>query len=166
MFKTAKRIINFKTLFIIFIYIFIKSDKKNITTYEIKEESMATSLLEGDYVIAIKNSNEINRGDILIFNNLEKNIDVVKRVIGLPRESIKSENGVVSINNDSTLDVWGKSLTDNFTSQTLGDNEVFVLGDQRKISTSDSRTLGPISLENCWKVKYRYWPIYRIKSYE
>ena len=52
MFKTAGRLINFKTLFLVAIYIFFKSDNKNITTYEIKEESMSPALLPEDYVLA------------------------------------------------------------------------------------------------------------------
>ena len=55
MFKTAVRLINFRTLFLVVLYVFLKSDKKNITTYEIKEESMSPALLPEDYVVAIKN---------------------------------------------------------------------------------------------------------------
>ena len=130
MFKTAGRLINFKTLFFVAIYIFFKSDNKNITTYEIKEESMSPALLPDDYVLAIKNKESLSRGDIVIFKNHEKNIDVVKRVIGLPGETVGSENGKVLINNTEIDDIWTKTLTDDFIPQTLGEEEVFVLGDQ------------------------------------
>ena len=166
MFKTAGRLINFRTLFLVAIYIFIKSDKKNITTYEIKEESMSPALLPDDYVLAIKNKESLSRGDIVIFKNYEKNIDVVKRVIGLPGETVGSENGKVLINNTEIDDIWAKTLTDDFIPQTLGEEEVFVLGDQRRLSSSDSRTLGPIPMKDCWKLKYRYWPYQRFKAYE
>ena len=69
MFKTAGRLINFRTLFLVVLYVFLKSDKKNITTYEIKEESMSPALLPEDYVVAIKNKDKLNRGDIVIFKN-------------------------------------------------------------------------------------------------
>ena len=69
MFKTAGRLINLKTLFLVALYVFFKSDKKNITTYEIKEESMSPALLPEDYVVAIKNKDVLNRGDIVIFTN-------------------------------------------------------------------------------------------------
>ena len=166
MFKTAGRLINFKTLFFVAIYIFFKSDNKNITTYEIKEESMSPALLPDDYVLAIKNKESLSRGDIVIFKNYEKNIDVVKRIIGLPGETVGSENGKVLINNTEIDDIWAKTLTDDFIPQTLGEEEVFVLGDQRRLSSSDSRTLGPISMKDCWKLKYRYWPYQRFKAYE
>ena len=166
MFKTAGRLINFRTLFLVALYIFFKSDKRNITTYEIKEESMSPALLPDDYVLAIKNKEPLSRGDIVIFKNHEKNIDVVKRIIGLPGETVGSENGRVLINDIEIDDIWAKTLTDDFIPQTLGDEEVFVLGDQRRLSSSDSRTLGPIPIQKCWKLKYRYWPYQRFKAYE
>ena len=166
MFKTAGRLINFRTLFFVALYIFFKSDKRNITTYEIKEESMSPALLPDDYVLAIKNKEPLSRGDIVIFKNHEKNIDVVKRIIGLPGETVGSENGRVLINDIEIDDIWAKTLTDDFIPQTLGDEEVFVLGDQRRLSSSDSRTLGPIPIQECWKLKYRYWPYQRFKAYE
>ena len=166
MFKTAGRLINFRILFLVALYIFFKSDKRNITTYEIKEESMSPALLPDDYVLAIKNKEPLSRGDIVIFKNHEKNIDVVKRIIGLPGETVGSENGRVLINDIEIDDIWAKTLTDDFIPQTLGDEEVFVLGDQRRLSSSDSRTLGPIPIQECWKLKYRYWPYQRFKAYE
>ncbi len=166
MFKTAGRLINFRTLFLVALYIFFKSDKRNITTYEIKEESMSPALLPDDYVLATKNKEPLSRGDIVIFKNHEKNIDVVKRIIGLPGETVGSENGRVLINDIEIDDIWAKTLTDDFIPQTLGDEEVFVLGDQRRLSSSDSRTLGPIPIQECWKLKYRYWPYQRFKAYE
>ena len=166
MFKTAGRLINFRTLFLVALYIFFKSDKRNITTYEIKEESMSPALLPDDYVLAIKNKEPLSRGDIVIFKNHEKNIDVVKRIIGLPGETVGSENGRVLINDIEIDDIWAKTLTEDFIPQTLGDEEVFVLGDQRRLSSSDSRTLGPIPIQECWKLKYRYWPYQRFKAYE
>ncbi len=166
MFKTAGRLINFRTLFLVALYIFFKSDKRNITTYEIKEESMSPALLPDDYVLAIKNKEPLSRGDIVIFKNHEKNIDVVKRIIGLPGETVGSENGRVLINDIEIDDIWAKTLTDDFIPQILGDEEIFVLGDQRRLSSSDSRTLGPIPIQECWKLKYRYWPYQRFKAYE
>ena len=70
------------------------------------------------------------------------------------------------INNTEIDDIWAKTLTDDFIPQTLGEKEVFVLGDQRRLSSSDSRTLGPIPMKDCWKLKYRYWPYQRFKAYE
>ncbi len=166
MFKTLGRFINLKTIVIIAIYIFLKKEDKSITTYEIKEESMSPELLPEDYVIAVKTSEPFNRGDIVVFENNEKSISVVKRVVGLPGETISATDGQLYINQNLIDDPWAKTLTDDFIECKVDENQIFVLGDERRLSTSDSRTLGPIDASQCLKVKYRYWPYQRIKSYE
>ena len=166
MFKTLTRFINLKTIVLIAIYIFLKKEDKSITTYEIKEESMSPELLPEDYVIAVKTSEPFNRGDIVVFENNEKSISVVKRVVGLPGETILATDGQLYINQNPIDDPWAKTLTDDFIECKVDENQIFVLGDERRLSTSDSRTLGPIDASQCLKVKYRYWPYQRIKSYE
>ena len=102
----------------------------------------------------------------MIYKNEEKGFDVVKRIIGLPGETISTEDGKVLINSTPLESDWSKESTDDFVQITLNENQYFVLGDNRKLSTSDSRTLGAINLDKIMKVKYRYWPIQRIKTYE
>ena len=155
MLKPLKRIINFRTAILVFLYIVLKNDNQSFTTYEIKEESMSPELLPEDYIFALKVKNEIKRGDIVVFKNEEKGIDVVKRVVGLPGEVISSADGNVLINNEPISDPWARTITDDF-----------IKYENRKLSTSDSRTLGAIDIDKCLKVKYRYWPYQRIKSYE
>ena len=65
---------------------------------------MSPELLPEDYIFALKVKNEIKRGDIVVFKNEEKGIDVVKRVIGLPGEIISSADGNVLINNEPISD--------------------------------------------------------------
>ena len=103
MFKTLGRFINLKTIVIIAIYIFLKKEDKSITTYEIKEESMSPELLPEDYVIAVKTSEPFNRGDIVVFENNEKSISVVKRVVGLPGETISATDGQLYINQNHII---------------------------------------------------------------
>lgn len=166
MLKPLKRIINFRTAIIVFLYIVLKNDNQSFITYEIKEESMSPELLPEDYIFALKVKNEIKRGDIVVFKNEEKGIDVVKRVVGLPGETISSADGSVLINNEPLLNDWATTITDDFIKYKIEESELFVIGDNRKLSTSDSRTLGAIKIDQCLKVKYRYWPYQRIKSYE
>ena len=166
MLKPLKRIVNLRTAILVFLYIILKNDNQSFTTYEIKEESMLPELLPEDYIFALKFKDEIKRGDIVVFKNEEKGIDVVKRVIGLPGEVISSSDGSVLINDETISDPWARTMTDDFIKYEIKENELFVLGDDRKLSTSDSRTLGAIDSGKCLKVKYRYWPFQRIKSYE
>ena len=166
MLKTVGRLINFKTIFFVILYVILKRENKSFTTYEIKEESMSPELLPEDYVLAIKTNEPLSRGDIIIFKNSEKSIDVVKRVVGLPGETISASNNELLVNGKTIEDPWAKTVTDDFIDCNVGENEVFVLGDQRRLSTSDSRTLGTINATDCLKLKYRYWPYQRIKAYE
>jgi signal peptidase I len=166
MFKTTARILNFKTLFLILGYLFFREEGKSFLTYEIKEDSMNPELMSEDYVIAIKKFNSLNRGDIVIYKNEEKGFDVVKRIIGLPGETISTENGKVLINSTPLESDWSRESTDDFVQITLNENQYFVLGDNRKLSTSDSRTLGAIDQDKIMKVKYRYWPLQRVRAYE
>ena len=166
MLKTVGRFINLKTIFFIILYVFLKRENKSFTTYEIKEESMSPELLPEDYVLATKTNEPLSRGDIIIFKNSEKSIDVVKRVVGLPGETISASNNELLVNGKTIEDPWAKTVTDDFIDCNVGENEVFVLGDQRRLSTSDSRTLGTINATDCLKLKYRYWPYQRIKAYE
>ena len=166
MLKTVGRLINLKTIFFVILYVILKRENKSFTTYEIKEESMSPELLPEDYVLAIKTNEPLSRGDIVIFKNSEKSIDVVKRVVGLPGETISSSNNELLVNGKTIEDPWAKTVTDDFIDCNVGENEVFVLGDQRRLSTSDSRTLGTINATDCLKLKYRYWPYQRIKAYE
>ena len=166
MLKTVGRLINLKTIFFVILYVILKRENKSFTTYEIKEESMSPELLPEDYVLATKTNEPLSRGDIVIFKNSEKSIDVVKRVVGLPGETISASNNELLVNGETIEDPWAKTVTDDFIDCNVAENEVFVLGDQRRLSTSDSRTLGTINATDCLKLKYRYWPYQRIKAYE
>ena len=166
MLKTVGRLINLKTIFFVLLYVILKKENKSFTIYEIKEESMSPELLPEDYVLATKTNELLSRGDIVIFKNSEKSIDVVKRVVGLPGETISASNNELLVNGKTIEDPWAKTVTDDFIDCNVGENEVFVLGDQRRLSTSDSRTLGTINATDCLKLKYRYWPYQRIKAYE
>ena len=166
MIKNILKIVNLKTFFAFVLYIVFRNDNKSIRAYEIKEESMKPALLPNEFVLAAKLKGIPVRGDIVIFNNNEKNIDVVKRVIGLPGEEVESQEGSILINSERINDPWAKSFVDDFVKIQLKDDEIFVLGDQRTLSSSDSRTIGPIKYLECWKLKMRYWPYYRFKTYE
>ena len=152
MLKPLKRIINFRTAIIVFLYIVLKNDNQSFITYEIKEESMSPELLPEDYIFALKVKNEIKRGDIVVFKNEEKGIDVVKRVVGLPGETISSADGSVLINNEPLSNDWATTITDDFIKYKIEESELFVIGDNRKLSTSDSRTLGAIKIDKCLKL--------------
>ena len=88
----------------------------------------------------------------------------IKRVIGLPGEHVKIENGKVYINGEELNEgylqdgVITTSLEGVFTDLTVPENCLFVMGDNRSQST-DSRRFGCIPLEKIEsKVWIRFWP--------
>ena len=107
MIKSITRILNIRNLLIIAVYLFFKNNKDGTyRAYEIKEESMEPSLHEGDYVLAVKVSEPLNRGDIVIYEYTPKNIEIIKRVIGLPGETISNEDGVIKINSRLLKEIY------------------------------------------------------------
>ena len=72
------------------------------------------------------------------------NEKLIKRVIGLPGETVEYKDGKLYIDGKVMKDEYSKSTTNDFDKVTLGKDEYFVLGDNRAVSI-DSRRLGPIN---------------------
>lgn len=136
-------------------------------------DSMDTTLADGQNLIMDKLSYRLHdpeRFDIVIFPGPEEdgeNPYFIKRVIGLPGETVQIRNGKVYINDkELTEDTYG--ITDYIDDPgiaeeplTLGEDEYFCLGDNRPISY-DSRyeEVGPVDRsELIGKVWIRIWPL-------
>ena len=87
----------------------------------------------------------INRFDIVVVQ--ENNKYIIKRVIGLPGESVMYKDSKLYINGKVIEDNYSKTTTNDFDNVVLGENEYFVMGDNRAVS-SDSRIIGPVNIEN------------------
>lgn len=92
-------------------------------------------------------------------------VSFIKRVIGLPGEHVKIENGKVYINdqelNEDYLndDVYTDSLEGAFVDLYVPENCIFAMGDNRPHST-DSRRFGCVPLDKIEsKVAFRFWPL-------
>lgn len=140
-----------------------------VSAAKIEGNSMQPSLKSKDRVLIskfLKKSNNIKRFDIIVFNKpREPKISIIKRVIGLPNEIIKIENGNVYINNTLLKQTFlfkeklflKKSL--NIKALKISENHFFVLGDNRN-NSNDSRAFGPVPEKNIsGKVFLRYWPL-------
>lgn len=148
-----------------------------IQPFYVKGASMEPNFFDHEYLIIDEISyrfSEPERGDILVFHYPEdpKNY-FIKRLIGLPGETVEVANGQVKIYNDEYPNgiVLDESLylSDRYTAQTRRDtlkaNEYFVLGDNRAASL-DSRYFGPIGEDVVvGKVWIRGWPLDRWKIF-
>lgn len=110
--------------------------------------SMESTLYNKDIMILDKigmRMNGIKRFDIVVIQT--KNTKIIKRVIGLPGESIECKGGNIYINGKKIEDDYGSNPTKDFELVDIPKDTYFVLGDNRGNSL-DSRILGPISKED------------------
>jgi signal peptidase I len=132
--------------------------------FEIKEASMAPILEPGDWVLARKQSSAPERGNIVVFTDpTGSGMNLVKRVIGLPGEDIAIVDGQIGIDGSVLADPWANGITRPDGEWQIPADHVWVLGDNRGLSRSDGRLLGPIPIDSIgWQVVARYWPKNRI----
>lgn len=132
--------------------------------YRVQMGSMLPTLHENDLIIVNKLNyrfNEPDRGDIVVFHPPNgSNVFYVKRVIGLPGETIEIKNGEILINgiplNEDYLNITTPGI---YGPVTLNDDEYFVMGDHRNNSL-DSREFGPISKKSIvGKASLILWPL-------
>ncbi|UDY36385.1 signal peptidase I [Dermatobacter hominis] len=128
-----------------------------IQAFQIPSASMHPTLLEGDRVLVNKLSydlHDVNRGDVIVFArpkgmNAGPNDpdDLIKRVIGLPGDTVQTKDGDVYVNGRQLEEPY---LADGTVSDglddpvTIPDGHVWVMGDNRGDS-QDSRVFGPIA---------------------
>lgn len=100
------------------------------------------------------------RGDVVVFEYpRDPSRDFIKRVIGLPGETVEVRAGQVYINGQLMPEPFGPN-PGSYTAPpvTVGPDEVFVMGDNRN-NSSDSHLWGPLPLERIiGKAVISYWP--------
>lgn len=124
--------------------------------------SMNPTLDNGEYVRINKLAYRLGqpaRGDIVVFSfPLDPNQDLIKRVIGLPGETVTVQNGKVSINGKALDEPYIADAPFYNGSWLITEGQLFVLGDNRNQS-KDSHEWGLLPIENViGKAVVIYWP--------
>lgn len=115
--------------------------------------SMEPTFTHGEYLIVDELSYRLSgpdRGDVIIFRYpQDPSKFFIKRIIGLPSETVAIEDGIVTITEPDDMETFTlnepyieRKSSDHFN-VTLDNDEYFVLGDNRTAS-SDSRVWGPL----------------------
>ena len=123
---------------------------------------MEPLLAPGDYLLTriFRASRQLGRGDIVVFRSGPRYL--VKRVIGLPGETVSVEAGVAMIDGTPFDDLWWPAATRPDGRWHVPEDSFFVLGDNRTDSAHDSRSSGPITADSIHSVAVaRYWPLRR-----
>ncbi len=106
--------------------------------------------LEGGEVMILNKLGKLERFSMVVADMVvdgKKDDTIIKRVYGLPGETIKCEKGNIYINDRKIDDNYGYGETEDFAQVTLGEDEYFLLGDNRSISL-DSRIIGPVKAKD------------------
>ncbi len=151
------------SLFIV-VYLFIMQPN------QVKGASMDPTFATGDYIFTSKITYKIrdfHRGEVVVFKSPSNpDIDYIKRVIGLPGDTVMVKDEEVYVNGvmlnepyiAAKTNVWDGGYSKNGEATKVPEGMLFVMGDNRPRS-SDSREFGPITIESViGLVFYRYFP--------
>ena len=124
-----------------------------VTPVQVSGSSMDTTLEDGQIMLLNKISyklKEIKRFDIVVIK--EDDNYIIKRVIGLPKETLEYKDDKLYIDNKIVKEYFKNQKTKDFSIKDLGYDKIpnncyFVLGDNRKVSL-DSRIIGCIKKED------------------
>lgn len=143
-----------------------------IQPFNVEGASMQPTFLSGEYLIVDEISYRLNqpqRGEVVVFRYpKDPSQFYIKRIIGLPGETVTIKQGVVSINGVQLSEPYIPAGTfGEWTSDpvTLQSDEYFLMGDNRTNSL-DSRYFGPVTRKFIvGRVWLRGWPAERFSFF-
>jgi len=154
-----------------------------VQAYVIPSDSMVPTLVDGDRVVVNRlsySAGDVERGQVIVFErppSLPGTDDVIKRVIGLPGETIRFVDDQVYIETKRVVESYllvpdstrSKGMIpgcaqDNPAADrcTIPEGFVFVMGDNR-VGSDDSRVFGPVEIDTIvGRAFVRVWPVTKL----
>ena len=142
-----------------------------VQPFFVEGASMEPNFEDGQYLLIDEISyyfKPVERGEVIVFHYpLDTSKYYIKRVVGLPNETVEIKNGGVVIFNDGNPDGFitqenylpREGITAGNVKKKLGRDEYFVLGDNR-LASSDSRQWGILPKNDIvGRVWVRAWPV-------
>lgn len=137
---------------------------------------MEPNFAEGQYLVISRLHyllGDPQRGDIVVFNSPEADPgdpSLIKRVIGLPGETVSIENTLVYIDGALLEEPYINEPCNTYRCPDrtwhLDDDSYFLMGDNRNVS-NDSRAFGPVTHDRIiGEVLLRYWPLEQISLFD
>ena len=180
--KKNKIFIRFCSIRIVLIIVLVVLFKYFISPIIVIGESMYPTINAGDFILANTTESaidEIERFDLVVLKyKYDNKHSYIKRVIGLPGDSVKIVNNVIYINGEELSEYYGYyneelegKVNDSFINMSeikLKIDEYFVMGDNRYTSI-DSRNedFGTLNRDDIIGIaKYRIWPLNSFGSLE
>lgn len=123
----------------------IRASESMATTTIVLGVAMQPTYKQGTILTISRNVSEIQRGQVIVFgHDSNPNADFIKRVVGLPGETVLINGGIIYINNkQASISQIPTVKGPDVASVKLGNDEYYVLGDNT-IQSADSRYFGPI----------------------
>jgi signal peptidase I len=151
-------------LMAVVLFLLLNAATSRVRVYNI---SMQPTLHEGNLLVVNKLAyklGEPKHGDIIVFHYQGTvTEDYIKRVIGLPGDTVDIGNGILRVNGQTITEPYIAELPGYTGTWKVPEGELFVLGDNRNHS-SDSHDWGFVEQE--WvvgKAIIIYWPLDRIR---
>ena len=100
------------------------------------------------------------RGDVVVLDLPNQSDMLIKRVIGLPGETIEVRSGEVYVDGERLEETWPVRLGgNNYGPHTVPPLHIFVMGDNRG-SSNDSRSFGDVYVDEIvGRAWFSYWPL-------
>jgi signal peptidase I len=151
---------------ILFLYQPVKVEGTSMTPALVNQERIFINKFIYSPMVSHLGFAEINRGDTVVFwypGDTTKSY--IKRVIGLPADTVEIVNGTVLLNGQALPEPYVPEYARDQVSMarmTIESNKYFVLGDNRRYS-NDSRTWGLVPRNDIYgKAVFGYWPLDRL----